>query len=212
VTTVWDSVFAARPWGRWPAEEIVRAVARLRRAGLDVLELGCGPGAQLWYLEHEGHHATGLDLSREGLRLARTRMDEEGHPSRLVCGDLRAIPLASASFDLVIDVEALSCLPHTDVPAAWREAARVLRTGGSFVTLAFTPRTHGAPESGLTVSNVADGPLAGLGTISFLTADDAARQAAAAGLDPVDSQLRSRTVGPDQHLVEELVFTARKVG
>jgi SAM-dependent methyltransferase len=210
--TVWDSVFAARPWGRWPAEEVVRAVARLRRAGLDVLELGCGPGAQLWYLEHEGHRATGLDLSREALRLARARLADEALVARLVNGDVLALPLRARAFDVVVDVEALSCLDDVEVRTAWIEAARVLRPGGTFVSLAFTPRTHGAPADARTVAAAPDGPLAGLGRISFLTEGAARDHASAAGLELVDVQLRSRTAGPDHHLVEELVVTARAPG
>lgn len=214
---VWDGIFAARPWGRWPAEEVVRAVARLSSGGtrpLRVLEVGCGPGAQLWYLGHEGHTAVGIDLSEVGIGKARERLRGEGQAPRLAVGNALALPVASASFDLVIDVEAFSCLHEDDTVTAWREAARVARPGGHLVSIAFTPDTHGATQGRSlgtrTVTDVPDGPIGDLGVVSFLDEPTAREVAGAAGLELVDVQLRARTAGCARQRVEELVLVARK--
>ena len=51
----WETLFASRAWGRYPPEELVRFVARSfgdapDRASVRILELGCGPGANVWFL------------------------------------------------------------------------------------------------------------------------------------------------------------------
>jgi SAM-dependent methyltransferase len=64
--------------------------------GLRVLDLACGTGRHSEALEREGAAATGVDLSRT--LLARSRMR-----GRLAAGDMRRLPFADASFDLVLN-------------------------------------------------------------------------------------------------------------
>jgi SAM-dependent methyltransferase len=63
-----------------------------------VLELGCGNGRVLKRLLATGQALTGLDCSREMLRMAREALPRE---VTLVLGDMRAIPLAQR-FDWVL--------------------------------------------------------------------------------------------------------------
>ena len=79
----WNQVFAERSWGRYPPEELIRFVARTfpdaqKRRGLRALEVGCGPGANLWYLAREGFTIAGIDGSANAIDLARERLKAEG--------------------------------------------------------------------------------------------------------------------------------------
>jgi SAM-dependent methyltransferase len=211
---VWDRIFRERAWGRWPAEEVVRAVARLGRSGLRVLEVGCGAGAQLWYLAHEGHRPVGLDFAPAALDQARDRLAAEDVRVPLVRGDARRLPYAAGSFDLVLDVEAWSCLPADGATSAWREAARVLAPEGRLVSIGFTAATSGTDSGtrvdGHTVLDLREGPLADLGTISLLDEARVRMLAETTGLAVEDLQTRSRTVGPTHDRIDELVVVARR--
>jgi ubiquinone/menaquinone biosynthesis C-methylase UbiE len=211
---VWDRIFRARAWGRWPAEDVVRAVARLGREGMRVLEVGCGAGAQLWYLDHEGHRPVGLDVAPAALDQARTRLAEEGAKVPLVRGDARALSFAAGSFDLVLDVETFAHVPAGGAVPTWAEAGRVLAPGGRLLSIGFTARTSGAGSGrridAHTVVDLTDGPLAARGAVTFLDPARADALADASGLVLEDVQTRSRTVGPDHELVEELVVIARR--
>ena len=51
----WEEVFKNKEWGRYPAEELVRFIARnyfkyKNRDIIKVLDLGCGIGSNLWFL------------------------------------------------------------------------------------------------------------------------------------------------------------------
>lgn len=90
-----------------------------------LLDIGCGTGAQSLAFRDTGWELTGVDISDDMLRLARARGLE------VVRADVAALPFEDASFDAVV-----SLWTHTDVDdfaAAVREAARVLRTGGTLV-------------------------------------------------------------------------------
>lgn len=85
-------------------EEAREAVALLRSLvslapGARVLDLACGAGRHLQWLQTEGVRAVGLDLSHELLLRAREELDPGG--GGLTRGDMRRLPFASGSFHAV---------------------------------------------------------------------------------------------------------------
>jgi SAM-dependent methyltransferase len=97
-----------------------------------LLDLGCGGGGNVAFLEELGWTVTGVDVSADQLRVARERVDAE-----LVQADAADLPFADAAFDAVA-----ALMIHTDLddhPAAVAEAARVLRPGGVYVHVGLHP-------------------------------------------------------------------------
>lgn len=99
------------------------------------LEVCCGTGVHAPVLAGLGWAPVGIDLSREQLRYARTRLP-------VANGDAAALPVAGRSVPAVVCL-----LAHTDLPdyaAVLREVARVLRPGGRFVHIGVHPCFVGA--------------------------------------------------------------------
>jgi SAM-dependent methyltransferase len=94
------------------------------RQPLRVLDAGCGTGALLERLSQDPEEEVyGVDFSREALAFSHQRGQ-----SRLVQGDLTALPFASDCFDMVT---ALDVVEHVERDVdALREICRVLRPGG----------------------------------------------------------------------------------
>lgn len=108
-----------------------------QRAGLvdlptgRVLEVGPGPGHLLLDLLDSGRDAIGLEQSAAMLCLARRRLADRGHASRLIAGDARRLPFLDRTFDGVY-----VAFPAPYVGSSfWLEAARVLRPGGRLVVI-----------------------------------------------------------------------------
>ena len=107
------------------------AVAELRE-GETVLDLGSGGGIDvLLSAKRVGPtgRAYGLDMTDEMLALARRNAEAAGATNvEFLKGHIEAIPLPSASVDVVIS----NCVINlaADKPAVLREIARVLRPGG----------------------------------------------------------------------------------
>ncbi|MEV5242593.1 class I SAM-dependent methyltransferase [Streptomyces cinnamoneus] len=106
----------------------------------DLLDIGCGTGQFLRDLDHDGHtgQLTGIDTSTEAVRQTAT--------GRVTALNASAdnLPFAPGTFDIVT---ARHMLYHvTDPLQALREAARVLRSGGTFAATvnhaSTAPRTH----------------------------------------------------------------------
>src|SRR5262245_50028621 len=89
-------------WGR----ETLLGIGRLRRqlfaqAMGQVLDVGCGYGANFAYLPNAAH-ITGVDFSPVMLEMARAHADQLGLNVTLVEGDAEALDFVDASFDSVI--------------------------------------------------------------------------------------------------------------
>jgi SAM-dependent methyltransferase len=99
--------------------------------GASVLEAGCGTGHLSKSLEERyGWRMTPLDLDREGLEHARNYGLAPLGFSRLVQGDVTALPFADERFDGVVSMDVLVHLRRGEEARALSEFARVLKPGG----------------------------------------------------------------------------------
>ena len=94
----------------------------------DVLDVGCGAGAQSKFWLEFGHRHPGIDINRPLIDLACARADHLGSAARFDAGTATQMPVPAASIDACLLPDLLE---HV---ADWRgcldEAARVLRSGG----------------------------------------------------------------------------------
>lgn len=89
-----------------------------------ILEVGCGAGALLAFLEERGHKATGVDISYEAVCLAEGKAPE----STMLRAEASSLPFADASFDRLASHHLIEHLD--DATGALREWRRVLEPGG----------------------------------------------------------------------------------
>jgi SAM-dependent methyltransferase len=201
----WDDIFAARAWGKYPPEELVRFIARTfpdaaARKQQRILEVGCGPGANLWFLAREGFEIAGIDGSAHAIDMAKEKLLGENlaaaeRPADFRVGNFAKLPWDDASFDAVVDVGGITSNTTETIRAVFAEAYRVLKPGGWFFTMVFAPETTGATtgrklEEG-TTADPAEGPLKGLGIIHVFTADELRRELKAFGAINLDWLRRS---------------------
>ncbi|MGH2516918.1 MAG: class I SAM-dependent methyltransferase [Ktedonobacterales bacterium] len=136
--------FAERAPNRW-------ALARLAvQPGERVLEAGVGTGAVFVELARAAAptarpigepNVSGLDASPEMLAVTRERiyaahLDGVTDVRR---GDVRALPYADDSFDVVFCSYMLDLLPSSAIAVALAELRRVLRPGGRLALVALSP-------------------------------------------------------------------------
>jgi ubiquinone/menaquinone biosynthesis C-methylase UbiE len=101
--------------------------------GRNVLEVGCGTGHWLRYLNERHITARGIDPSDGMLSRARGKVGR----GSLIQGRAEALPFPSAHFDRVFCINALH--HFTDQRRAIEEARRVLGVGGAMLTIALDP-------------------------------------------------------------------------
>jgi ArsR family transcriptional regulator len=119
-------------------ESLARALVGLVRLG-DVLDIGSGDGTVAQLLAPRARSWTCLDRSERVLGAARERLARAKNV-RFVVGDAKELPARDGTFDTALMLHVLTQL---ETPArALAEASRVLRPGGTLVTVALDAHDH----------------------------------------------------------------------
>jgi demethylmenaquinone methyltransferase/2-methoxy-6-polyprenyl-1,4-benzoquinol methylase len=130
----YDLITVLLSWGqdrRWK-----RRVAGLTAAGpgTRALDLACGTGDIAFAVARRGARVVGLDITHRMVQLAQRKAPAAG-TARFVTGDMLALPFRDAAFDLVTTGYGIRNVP--EISAAIAEMRRVLKPGGTLVSLDF---------------------------------------------------------------------------
>lgn len=101
------------------------------RPGDAVLDVGCGPGSILAYLDEVRY--VGVDLSPAYIAAAQSRFGARG---RFLVGDVNRLPeLTAGSFDLALAAGLVHHLEDDEATGLYRRVVELLRPGGRLVTI-----------------------------------------------------------------------------
>ena len=103
--------------------------------GERVLDLGCGSGVFSCLLAISGAAVTSVDLTDAAVNMTQLNARTQGADVSVVRGDAENLPLAPDQFDYVFSWGVLHHTP--DMPAAFREVRRVLKTGGTAMIMVY---------------------------------------------------------------------------
>ena len=213
---VWEHIFSTRDWGKYPPEHVVRFVARTfyqvpDRSAVRLLEIGCGPGANVWFMAREGFSVSGIDCSATAIRKAGERLAKEGLRADLRVGDNASLPWPSNTFDGVLENVSLCCNGSESIRAALAEVRRVLKPGAPFQSSFFSTKTWGYGTGTAVEPNafrdVTEGPLVGTGFCLFVTRGGLTEFFKDFAIDAVERV--SWTMEQEAQLVEQFVVACR---
>jgi Methylase involved in ubiquinone/menaquinone biosynthesis len=95
------------------------------RKGLDILDLGCGPGRDLFYFKNQGHRPVGLEGSPTFCEMARSYSGCE-----VLEQDFLKLKLRPESFDGIFANASLFHVPSQELPRVLRELWQALKPAG----------------------------------------------------------------------------------
>lgn len=137
----------------WNIEQPPRALVELVESGrvtpCDAVDLGCGAGNYAVWLAQQGFRVTGLDLSAAAVVRAEALARDRGVACRFRACDLRApVPDLEACFDFAFDWEVLHHVFPDDRARYAAAVHRLLRPGGTYLSVCFAEDDPGLPGSG----------------------------------------------------------------
>lgn len=181
---------------RQRADHLIKVLAELCPSGQTALDLGCGDGLFTHLLAAKGIEAVGADVEAAGIEQARSQCAAQTYPGpapRFELVEPGPLPFEDESFGLVFMLDVIEHLPNP--VSVLREAARVLRPGGSL--LLTTPAWQYGTWSDPTYH------------VTEYSAEELTRQVNAAG---AATGLRSVNLGKIGGVYRDLVLIARRGG
>ncbi|MDC3116902.1 class I SAM-dependent methyltransferase, partial [Alphaproteobacteria bacterium] len=124
---------------RFPNEELSRFMGRNffhlpinKRNLINILDVGCGSGANLWMLAREGFNAKGIDISENAIKLCRKLVKSYGGNAEFYVGSMTDLPFETGSMDAIVDVFSSNCLTSLEGNNFLKEVLRTLKVNGKF--------------------------------------------------------------------------------
>ena len=110
-----------------------------------VLDLGCGSGRHMVYLVKHDFEVYGIDISPQGIKIAREWLKKEKLKANLKVGDVyKKLPYQNDFFDAIISTQALHHNKIENIRKLIKEIERILKPGGLiFVTVRRALRVKG---------------------------------------------------------------------
>ncbi len=214
---IWEKIFTSQPWGKYPEIELVKFVARnyyksLDRSKVRILDLGCGPGANTWYIAREGFDTYAIDGSEEAIKLLNERMSKENLRCHSYVGDVVELPFAENFFDAVVEVECIYSNTLSNIQKIISQVHRVLKPKGKFYSQFFGKGTLGFGtgekiEEG-TYKNVTIGEMNGMGLIHFTDSSEIKKLFSM--FKEIKVERVDRTINNQNDLVQEYIIIAIK--
>lgn len=138
---IWEEMFQ-HEFGKYPAEHLIRFIAqnyyKKERVNTKILEVGCGPGANIWYISREGFDTYGIDGSPTAINTAKKRLKNENLKASLIVGDIIKLPYSDNFVDSVIDNECIYSNNLNDADVILQEVKRVMKKDGLFFSRSFS--------------------------------------------------------------------------
>lgn len=219
---VWENIHSQREWGKYPNEELIRFIVRsffkipkADRKKIRILELGCGQGANLWFLAREGFDVYGIDISASAIDKARQTLKEWNIESvNLGVQNILHIDFPEGFFDAVVDCSAVCNVSFTEHKNVYQSVHRILKKEGVFWTLHYTDESWGFGSGNLidykTYDNFSTGVLKNLGVKCLLSDNDLKSLLTGAGFRVAAIEKYLRTYDNSRHSLCANIVEATK--
>ena len=130
---------------------VIRFVARNfykapNRSDVKLLDVGCGAGANTWFMVREGFTVCGIDGSKTAIKKASAYLKEDLNEQRLdrteggwnlIVGDMEELPFEDNFFDGIVDARAITCNDVESSKKIYKELARVSKSDGKLYSSMF---------------------------------------------------------------------------
>jgi len=152
-----------------------------------VLELGCGAGNNLWFFAEQGYDVFGVDGSQTAVGLALKALESRNVVADVQHAYFSKLPFEKASMDVVVDRESIYCGTKENIELSLKEANRVLKKGGVFISFRFSDKNPSLSllEQGKIIgkkleentwSDISHGTFAETGVVHFSSIDELEQQ------------------------------------
>lgn len=219
---VWETIYKEQGYrAKYPSEDIIRFMAKnfygfKDRKSVKILDLGCGPGKDSWFLAREGFDVYGIEQSESAIEMARARFANDGLKGTFIAGDAKELHFGQEFFDAVIDDVSLQHNSIKEISEVLSGCSSVLKKGGMMCSILrskddyiFRERLGKEIEPG-TLVGISEGESSNCGIMHFFDAEEIKMLFSHAGFSEVGIEKFNRTVNGMARAISHYIVSARK--
>ena len=137
--------------------------------GTKALDFGCGTGRSTRFLRKLGFNVTGVDISEDMLRVART-LDPSGD-YRIVPGD-NLTEFAPETFDMIVSLFTFDNIPSAAKVQIFSDLRKLLRPTGTIVSVVSSPEIYTHEWASFTTKDFPENAAASSGDVVRIIVTD----------------------------------------
>jgi len=140
----WDKIYKDNP-NKYryysllkPHEDMGKIIKIFKKHNMKrVLDLGCGSGRNILFLEKNGFEVYGIDLAKQGISSVKRKLKKKKHKPNLKVGNIfKKLPYKDDYFDAIICIQVIQHGRANQIKHAINEIKRILKPNGLlFITV-----------------------------------------------------------------------------
>lgn len=144
----WESIHQSNEWGMFPCEHLVRVLSKYKKKlnkKLNVIELGCGSGANLSLYNECCQNFIGIDNSESAIfKIKKNAQKFNQCNFKFLKGNIMDVNYLNFDFkfDMIVDVECLYCFSNKNAKIVIDKVSKNLSNDGQFFSLMFNKDTN----------------------------------------------------------------------
>ena len=216
---IWEKTFRDKEWGKYPPEELIRAVCEYTKDDKtkSVLEMGCGPGANSLFLNEHFQSYSAIDFSKTAIEKLKSRLSLNQYYKtdefKVAC--FSSLPWGDKSFDFICDNLAITHNDLNIIKKTLKEVRRVLKEGGLFYSKVWGSSSYGLNTGELieegTFTKLKDGPCKNYGVSHFFTYKEIKELYGGIFKKISVEKIQRTKLSQNENIIEEFIILARKI-
>ena len=147
----WEKIFLnKKKWGEYPSEDLIRFFHKFfinssnKRSKIKVLDLGCGPWRNFYFLSKQKFQVYGCDYSNTALKKAKENIKKNKLKNiKLFKNDIRNLTFKNFFFDCVIDDCSSYACSFKETRKIYTDISKLLKKNGFFFSTTFSTKSWG---------------------------------------------------------------------
>jgi ubiquinone/menaquinone biosynthesis C-methylase UbiE len=138
----WNNFYKKHKGNKYPDNFIIimllqefKNLCFSERKKINILDLGMGGGANLFFLHNENFKTFGIDFSKKTHDVVKKKITRLKLDIDLKCADFTSLPYDDLKFDAVIDCRSLQHKQNYLLDQSLKEIKRVLKKNGKFFSI-----------------------------------------------------------------------------
>ena len=147
----WEKIFQKKKkWGEYPSEDLIKffhkffITSSYKKKRIKVLDLGCGPGRNFYFLSKQKFQVYGCDFSDTALKKAKQNIIKNKLKNiKLFKTDIRNLTFKKNFFDCVIDDCSSYACSFNETRKIYLDISKTLKKNGFFFSSTFSTKSWG---------------------------------------------------------------------